>query len=192
SPLHIIQGVAATRSVSAGRFWSHAFVSQVRQAVREAPVDLLQVEYLQMAPLATGLAARHRVLDLHNVESELVASQARSRRGPASLLYRLEAAALRAMERRAIGTFDAVVVVSAQERNRLPAGGTKVLVCPNGQNPPVLLPEASSPVVAFVATLGWAPNVEAAIWLGREIWPEVMQRVPGARLFLVGRDPAPE
>jgi glycosyltransferase involved in cell wall biosynthesis len=47
-------------------------------------------------------------------------------------------------------------------------------------------------VVAFVATLGWAPNVEAALWLGRDIWPGVTQRVPGARLLLVGRDPAPE
>jgi glycosyltransferase involved in cell wall biosynthesis len=192
SARNVIRGAAVTRSFSAGRFWSPAFVRQVRQAVQEAPVDLLQVEYLQMAPLAAGLAACHRVLDLHNVESELVASQARSRQGLTSLLYRFEAATLRAMERRVIGTFDAVVVVSAQERNRLPAGGTRVLVCPNGQNPPVLLPQATSPVVAFVATLGWAPNVEAALWLGREIWPEVMRRVPGARLLLVGRDPASE
>jgi glycosyltransferase involved in cell wall biosynthesis len=192
TPLHMIRGVAATRSVSASRFWSPAFIGEVRSAVEEAQVDLLQVEYLQMSPLVSGLAARHRVLDLHNVESELVASQARSRRGPASLLYRVEAAALRAMERRVVGEFDPIVVVSAQERNRLPSGCGTVLVCPNGQNPPVLLPDAEAPVVAFVATLGWAPNVEAALWLGRDIWPEVMRRVPGARLLLVGRDPAPE
>jgi glycosyltransferase involved in cell wall biosynthesis len=192
SPLHVIPGVAATRSLSASRFWSPAFIRQVRSAVQEAPIDLLQVEYLQLSFAARGLAARHRVLDLHNVESELVASQARSHRGPASLLYRAEAAALRAMERRVIGEFDPVVVVSARERSRLPSGGGRTLVCPNGQDPPVLLPEATAPVVAFVATLGWAPNVEAALWLGRDIWPEVVRRVPGARLLLVGRDPAPE
>jgi glycosyltransferase involved in cell wall biosynthesis len=39
--------------------------------------------------------------------------------------------------------------------------------------------------------MGWAPNVDAAVWLGREIWPEVLTRVPHARLLLVGRDPAP-
>jgi polysaccharide biosynthesis protein PslH len=192
SPLNVVQGAASTRSVSAARFWSTALVRQVRRAVREAPVDLLQVEYLQMAPLVTGLPARHRVLDLHNVESELVASQARSRRGPVSLLYRMEAAALRAMERKVLSAFDPVLVVSTPERSRLPGDGGKVLVCPNGQDPPVLLPEAASPVVAFVATLSWAPNVEAALWLGREIWPEVRRRVPGARLLLVGRDPSPE
>jgi glycosyltransferase involved in cell wall biosynthesis len=166
-------------------------VDQIRKAVREAPVDLLQVEYLQMAPLANGLAARRRVLDLHNVESELVASHGRTRRVPASLLYLMEAGALRRMERRVLGTFDRVVVVSDRERGRLPFGTGTALVCPNGQDPPSLLPAATSPVVAFVATLGWAPNVDAALWLGREIWPEVVLRVPEARLLLVGRSPSP-
>ena len=54
-----------------------------------------------------------------------------------------------------------------------------------------MLPEAPEPTVAFVATMGWAPNVDAAVWLGREIWPQVRSRVPGARLLLVGKDPAP-
>jgi glycosyltransferase involved in cell wall biosynthesis len=192
SPMAVARGAAATRSITAARFWSTALVALVRRAVTEAPVDLLQVEYLQMAPVAVGLWARRRVLDLHNVESELVASYGRARSGPAALPYRLEAAALRALERRVIRTFDTVVVVSERERDRLPAGAGSVLVCPNGQDLPVLLPPATAPVVAFVATLGWAPNVEAALWLGREIWPEVARRVPEARLLLVGRDPAPE
>jgi glycosyltransferase involved in cell wall biosynthesis len=45
--------------------------------------------------------------------------------------------------------------------------------------------------VAFVATMGWAPNTDAALWLGREIWPLVLARIPEARLLLVGRDPTP-
>jgi glycosyltransferase involved in cell wall biosynthesis len=33
--------------------------------------------------------------------------------------------------------------------------------------------------------------VDAAVWFGREVWPEVCRRSPAARLLLVGRDPAP-
>jgi glycosyltransferase involved in cell wall biosynthesis len=87
--------------------------------------------------------------------------------------------------------FDTVVVVSEQERARLGPGARSVLVCPNGREPSAVLPESSEPTVAFVATMGWAPNVDAAVWLGREIWPGVLARVPGARLLLVGKDPAP-
>jgi glycosyltransferase involved in cell wall biosynthesis len=66
-----------------------------------------------------------------------------------------------------------------------------VVVCPNGIDPPEPLAPSSSPTVAFVATMGWAPNTDAALWLGREIWPLVERQVPGARLLLVGRDPTP-
>jgi len=191
SAIRAARGVVVTGSVSAGRFWSVELVDQIRKAVREAPVDLLQVEYLQMAPLANRLVAKRRVLDLHNIESELVASHGRTRRGPASLLYRMEAGALRRMERRVLGTFDRVIVVSDRARGRLPLGPGTALICPNGQDRPRLLPAATSPVVAFVATLGWAPNVDAALWLGREIWPQVVLRVPEARLLLVGRSPSP-
>jgi glycosyltransferase involved in cell wall biosynthesis len=192
SPARVARGVAVTRSLTAGRFWNRSLALRVRQAVQEAPVDLLQIEYMQMAPYADALPAVSRVLDLHNVESELVASYGRARQGVASRLYQMEAAALRSLERRLIPTFDSVVVVSDRERDRLPTGANKAIVCPNGQDPPVMLESATSPVVAFVATMGWAPNVDAAIWLGREIWPKVVQNVPASRLLLVGRDPSPE
>jgi glycosyltransferase involved in cell wall biosynthesis len=192
SPTNVARGAVATRSVSAGRFWSAALAHQVRRAVHEAPVDVLQVEYLQMAPYARGLPAGRRVLDLHNIESELVASYGRARRGAAAHMYRTEAALLRHMERRLVGTFDTVVVVSEKERTRLPSGSGPSIVCPNGQDPPTLLPPSTSPVLAFVATMGWAPNVDAACWLGRHIWPKVKHRIPDAVLLLVGRDPAQE
>jgi glycosyltransferase involved in cell wall biosynthesis len=187
------RGVLRTRSVSAGRFYSPELVDEVRRAAQEGPVDLLQVEYLQMVPVARRVRAARRVLDLHNVESALVRSYARVGRGPAGLLAHAEAAALAAMERSLMPSFDSVVVVSERERQRLPAGVRDVLVCPNGRDPDPLgpPPPASTPTAAFVATLGWAPNVDAALWFGQDVWPEVHRRAPDARLLLVGRDPSP-
>lgn len=201
------RGLARTRSISAGRFWSGALAAEIRRAAAEAPLDLLQVEYTRMAPYADGVAATRRVLDLPDVESALAASYARARPAPWSAPFYVEAAALRAIERRALRTFDTVVVVGEHERDRLPgpaagrgsgpgpAGGpgpvADVLVCPNGIDMPGPLPAATTPTVSFVATMGWAPNTDAALWLGREIWPRVRLQVPGARLLLVGRDPTP-
>jgi polysaccharide biosynthesis protein PslH len=191
TPTQVARGVAAARSVSAGRFWSVPMVKAVRSAAEEKGIDLLQVEYQQMVPLVLDLPAKMSILDLHNIESSLVDSYARGRRGPSALLFRAEAAALRRMERRTVGAFDHVVVVSEQERARLTPGARSVLVCPNGRDPSAVLPEAPDPNVAFVATMGWAPNVDAAVWLARDIWPLVRERVPRAHLLLVGKDPAP-
>src|SRR5580700_1044552 len=75
-----VRGLVRTMSISAGRFWSPALADEVRRAASEGPLDLLQVEYLQMAPFAVGVAATTRLLDLHNVESSLASSYARARR----------------------------------------------------------------------------------------------------------------
>jgi polysaccharide biosynthesis protein PslH len=191
TPTRVARGLLKAHSLSAGRFWSADMVKTVRGAADEKPIDLLQVEYQQMVPLVLDVPAKQSVLDLHNIESSLVASYAGARRGIPAALFRTEAAALRRMERRTIGCFDYVVVVSEKERDRLPPGARSVLVCPNGREPSAVLPEASDPTVAFVATMGWAPNVDAAVWLARDIWPSIRARVPRARLLLVGKDPAP-
>jgi len=188
----VVAGMARTRSLTAGRFYGPALRAAVLSAAAEAPLDVLQVEYLQMAPVAAGVAAGTRVIDLHNVESALVRSYGRTARlSPATVVARAEARALAAVERAVLPGFDTVVVVSERERGRLPAGLPDVIVCPNGRDadpagPP---PPASAPVAVFVATMGWAPNVDAALWLGRDVWPGVLARCPEARLLLVGREP---
>ncbi len=191
TPGSVLSGVVRTQSFSAARFWSAAAAETVRRAAAEKSLDLLQVEYQQMVPLSAGIPAKTSVLDLHNVESALVDSYAHARRGVAAAGLRAEAAALRRMERRTITRFDHVAVVSEQERTRLPDRARSVLVCPNGRDPSAVLPPAPDPTVAFVATMGWRPNIDAALWLGRDIWPLVVAQVPQARLLLVGRDPAP-
>lgn len=190
SPARVARGLARTGSISAARFWDARLATLVRDACATPP-DLLQVEYAQLAPYAHGLSAGLRVLDLHNIESSLTASYAGVRGPLMGTLLRGEAAAVRRIERRALASFDVVVVVSERDRQRLPAAAREVLVCPNGCEPADMLPPAAEPVAAFVALLGWAPNVDAAVWLAEEVWPLVRAKVDSARLKLVGRDPAP-
>lgn len=53
-------------------------------------------------------------------------------------------------------------------------------------------PEAEEPdMVVMSGVMRYAPNVEAATWFTREVWPLVRKERPNARFFLVGRDPAP-
>lgn len=194
-PVRAAVGVAHAQSLSSGRFWSKDLAATVAAAARAAPPDIVQVEYLQMAPLASGIPARLRSLDLHNVESDLVRSFAASRSGPASLALGLEARALARLERRLLPMFHAVSVVSDRDRRLLGPVGRDALVCPNGVS--LDLPEGASwpdadrPVVAFVASFDWAPNIDAAVRFSSRVWPHVVAAVPTARLLLVGRDPSP-
>ena len=45
-------------------------------------------------------------------------------------------------------------------------------------------------MVVMSGVMRYAPNVEAALWFVREVWPLVRAERPLARFILVGRDPA--
>jgi glycosyltransferase involved in cell wall biosynthesis len=184
------RGLARTGTASAGRFWDGRLAAVVREATASAPADVLLVEHGQLACYLDVGRARLKVLDLHNIDSALAASYARSAKTPGARLAAAEAVLLRRLERRAVSRADVVVTVSEDDARRLPPAAGEVLRCPNGWETRPVLPPAVDPVVVFAATLGWRPNVDAAIWFGREVWPRVIERSPAARLLLVGKDPA--
>jgi glycosyltransferase involved in cell wall biosynthesis len=190
-PIRNLRGSLRTGSGSAGRFWDGRLATTIREAMAEAPTDVFMVEHGQLGRyLKLGRAGR-RVLDLHNVDSDLAASYARSARPPRAQLAGLESRLLRRMERAALASADVVVTVSEEDAGRLAADPAEVLVCPNGWEPGPVLPPAAAPVVLFTALFGWRPNVDAAVWFVTEVWPAVVARCRQARLLLVGKDPAP-
>lgn len=74
--------------------------------------------------------------------------------------------------------------------------GLDVRLVPDGvDHLPLSAPSAPAHpghVVAFAANFAYQPNVDAALYLCREIWPRVVRRLPHARLLLVGNAPPPE
>jgi polysaccharide biosynthesis protein PslH len=185
----LAQGLALGRSVTAARFWDRRLARLVAEATAEAP-DVLIVEHVQLLPYARGRRAGLRVVDMHNVESVLVRRMANSSRGARRWALIAETRAVRALERRS-AAFDVVMVVSDVDRAALGDVLThpRVIVVPNAWDAPAPLPLATEPVASFVALLSWQPNVDAAVWFCREVWPRVIEVLPEARLQLVGRNP---
>ena len=183
-------GLRQTGSATSARFWDVRLAAAVGQAC--SADDLLIVEYTQLARYARAVPAAHRVLDMHNVESDLVDSYGRSAGSGRALVAKVEAAALRRLESRAGRDFDQVVCVSDRDASLLSARGVPALVCGNGWDPRAApLASSDEPLVIFVALLSWAPNVDAACWWATKVWPLVRRQLPTARLALVGKDPAP-
>ena len=71
---------------------------------------------------------------------------------------------------------------------------SRISVVPNGVDLTAFTPGPvpAQPRVLVPATLGYAPNVDGALWFCAEIWPRVRTVVPAATLQLVGREPVPE
>ena len=46
--------------------------------------------------------------------------------------------------------------------------------------------------ILFLGGYGHSPNIDAAVWLAKEIWPLIRNRMVGSRLVLAGANPTPE
>jgi glycosyltransferase involved in cell wall biosynthesis len=185
------------RSVSALTWFSPRVVREVHRDLSEHRYDLTIVAFTQLLGYL-AITPRPVLVDMHNVESELMANYAGSAASwPKRLAARYEASALRSLESRLTRGVEAVATVSGRDADLLRdlagsrPGTADVVVAPNGVGDAAF--GTSGPrgrTVVFVAHLGWRPNVDAAEWLGRQVWPRVQALDPGLVLQLVGRSPA--
>lgn len=108
---------------------------------------------------------------------------------------RAAADAMEALERRVWRSVDLVLYPSEEEVAAVRAmePGIEVRSIPAYALPPVQpvrIPPPSSNGLIFVGGFSHAPNVDAAIWLVREILPRIRARYPRLPLALVGSNPS--
>jgi glycosyltransferase involved in cell wall biosynthesis len=138
------------------------------------------------------------VLDQQNVESDVARQTARL--APTilgRLRARLDVLKWRSYEPRLLRTVQATVAVSEEDATafRKDAPGAHVLVHPNGVDPRAFefvdhrLNRADH--LLMTGTLGYLPNLDAAMWMIRDILPRVCRVRPSIRLTLVGAEPPP-
>jgi glycosyltransferase involved in cell wall biosynthesis len=164
------------------------------------PYDLACVEHAALAPLDLHGVARTRVITFHHLFSGMARQELAIAPGRRQTAYRaLDLRKAERLERRALHAYDRVIVCSAEDAQAFGGAGgaldrSRISVVPNGVDLTAFSPGPvpSEPRVLFPATLGYAPNVDGALWFCAEIWPRVRAAIPSATLQLVGREPVPE
>ncbi len=130
-----------------------------------------------------------RVLDLHNVESELY------RRRAGQTADRHVLARLQQQERLLPTAADLVQVCSDDDGTVLQGiAGSNLAACtvPNGVATEHIhfdadVGKASVRRILFCGTLSYAPNIEGLGWFVQQVWPLIRSEIPGAELLVVGR-----
>ncbi|HET9372826.1 MAG TPA: TIGR03087 family PEP-CTERM/XrtA system glycosyltransferase, partial [Vicinamibacterales bacterium] len=134
------------------------------------------------------------VLDMVDVDSHKWRGMSTKTALPMSWVYQREARTLSAFEKIASERACAVLVVNDRERDAVTAiaPGADVHVIPVGIDLPAYqppAPPAPSDTVVFCGMMDYPPNVEAAIWFARDIWPLVRRDYAAARFTIVGANP---
>ena len=148
---------------------------------RELKIELLQVEYTQLAQYSGDVLVEHDVtFDLY----DQVAA-----RGP-SLISRWNAWRWRRFEHKAVKKFSRVVTMAHRDANLL--GTPNARVIPNGVDLSRFVPtaEAAGFNVLFIGSFRHFPNILAFRFFHEQVWPLVQQRFPQATFTAVaGPDP---
>ena len=166
----------------------------------ESDFDLIQIESVHlMNYLPTVRAARSEplvVCDWHNVESELVQQYGERERNVARRVYaRKTARLMRDAEKRALTEFDAHLVVSDEDADRLHAvdSSARVFVIENGVDGSQYASEVSAAKnrVVFVGSMDYHANIDGARSFARHAWPRLRKSKPELVCTIVGRHPSP-
>jgi sugar transferase (PEP-CTERM/EpsH1 system associated) len=199
-------GLAAAtgRALSVAAFRHNGLARWCDEICARARPDLVFAFSSAMAQYATSPAARDipLVIDFVDVDSEKFRQYAAGRKDPVGLLYAAEAKRLLRFDCWAASHAKAAMFVSKTElglfEGLCPDAASKLHAVPNGIDCDYFDPTPragcrlpGAPIILFTGRMDYPPNVEAATWFAREIFPTVRVAVPNARFQIVGAAPSP-
>jgi len=190
-----------------------AMASTLRSLVRRLSVDVVHADQTSMAGYGqmAATSARRRpatLLDQHNAIHQLSARMAAETRQPfVRQVMRREARAFARYEAAMCRAYDAVLTVTAADRDHLLAlypppereqiasRFTVVPICvdPALTSPVAPRPKAPGepPVIFHLGTMFWPPNVAGVLWFAGDVLPIIHRSRPDARFVIAGKDPPP-
>lgn len=179
----------------AARFFGYHGSLLAETMQRAATVDAVLTFDLSSAIYAA--AARHACADVRAVcdliDDPWLTFREQSWRTQCGLSGLKNAWHVCVLRRRLLSTLDVLVAVAPRDADRLArTTGRPVHVIPNGVRTPDSPSETRrEPLVVFTGAMSFEPNIRAACYLARRIWPQVRARRPDATLALIGTDPSP-
>lgn len=186
--------------------WQPAMARQIADRASRNEFDIIHIEHLRGSRF--GLFLKSRLPDMPVVWDSVdcishlfqqAAKQSRSLFG--KFMTRIELSRTRRAEGDLALRFDRVLVTAPPDRNALlelvPPGksSSEISVLPNGVDLKYFHPntelQRDPETIVFSGKMSYHANISMAKYLVEEIMPRIWKFRPAARLYIVGKDPAP-
>jgi len=200
----LVRGALGKTPLPVLNYTTESMKRALSRVLSENYFDIIQIESIHlMAYLAIIRAAAQKpivVCDWHNLESELMRRY--SEQEPRGLRRAYAGRTARLMsefEQRAVREFDAHVVVSQRDEQRLRDlnPGARIFLIENGVDTAFYSDlgarvESEARRSVFVGSMDYHANSDGVVDFAREVWPRLRERRPELVFTVVGKDPAPE
>jgi glycosyltransferase involved in cell wall biosynthesis len=175
------------------KFRSPTFRRALDRLRAEHSYDLVHFDQFGVTPYwAAGVPSTY---GCQNVESDLYENAVTNARSPLARLWaRQEAWKLRFAEQRLIRRFDEVFVLAPEDAILLEAIGverTRLLPMPAPSISPARTVPPARPTILSLGTMSWFGVEDGLLWFRHEVYPRILDAVPGVRWLLVGANAGP-
>lgn len=196
APRDLLRGLVGRQPFVVLNYARAGYAEAFQRLTSSRRYDVIQVEDIVLAQYVVGSDVPMRILDMHNVESLLMARYASDTRNVFKKLYaRITARKLARYEREVADGFQLVVTCSANDRRQLEAlgVGTPIRVVPNGVDASryqdITAATAESDTLLFVGSMDYHANVSAVLDFVGRVLPLIREKRPAVKFVVVGRNP---
>lgn len=197
----LLRGAVGRMPLPLLNYTSEEMKQALARTLGENAFDIIQIESMHLMNYLPTIREAHSrplvICDWHNVESDLMRQYAESQSNVARKTYARRTARLMSdYEKRALDEFDAHIVVSDHDAERLRRvnSGSRIRVIENGVDVDFYAGDGQTKIkkrIVFVGSMDYHANIEAAISFAKNVWPVVHEKYRELIFTIVGRDPAP-
>ncbi|KLA28554.1 glycosyltransferase family 4 protein [Bacillus cereus] len=171
--------------------------------LKEEKIDLIYIDHLHMAYYAEFLKRNFEELNIpivlrqHNVESTIFERAVQEEKNIIKKMYlKIQHHRLYKYESRVVNQFDEIFTITDDDSDRMLEMNDKVKIScvPAGVDiekykPISNLVKNNKPVITFLGTMSWLPNINGIEWFLDDIFPEVLKFNSDIILYIVGKNP---
>ena len=199
-----LRGIVTQEALSIPYYRNQKMQSWVDASIENYAIDSVLIFSGVMAQYVSQKlpSTTKTVLDLEDVDSDKWLLYSKDRTWPMNWIYKREAKYLLAYEKSMAIEFDTTVLVSKEEadffKTLIPEVSDKVIHRTQGVDSQFFDPslehenlyQQDDKVFVFIGAMDYWPNIDAAIWFGKTVFPNIHKKHPQVRFYVVGMNPS--
>lgn len=179
--------------IQCGLFYNKKNAQKLDEIIQRVHPDHIYCQLFRMAEYVKDYSMP-KTLDYQDVFSKGMARRAEKSKGLVKWFFNMEHRRVARYETEIFDRFDHKTIITAVDRDLIPhPRRNEIVVVPNGVefDKFAYQGEKKEYDLIFSGNMGYAPNVDAAEYLVREILPPLLVKFPSLRLVLCGATPSP-
>lgn len=191
---NILKAFLSINSLQVNGYWNTKKIRNEYSAFeKEQNPDVV---YCQMVRTMEWVkkSSKPKLLDFQDCLSKNVERRMYKTKGLLRRILHYEFKMLRSCEYDAFECYDAFTIISSADREAIPHQKNDIIsILPNGVDTALFRPRniAVEYDILFSGNMHYAPNIDAAVFLIKDIMPIVWQKRPHTTVMLAGADPVP-